>query len=101
MRRATLLALGTVAVIGVICLGSSAVYSLAESQKALVIRLGAPAGVVTKPGLHPKAPVLDTVIVYDTRLLSLEPRPEQMNLGDQKRVEVQTYTRYRVTDPLA
>ncbi len=38
--------------------------------------------------------------VYNTRLLLLEPPAEQMIMGDQKRLEVQSYTRYRIVDPL-
>jgi membrane protease subunit HflC len=45
-------------------------------------------------------PFIDNVIFYDTRLLLLEPPTEQIILGDQKRLEVQTYTRFRITDPL-
>ena len=71
-----------------------------EGEQALVVRLGAPVGVVVEPGLKVKAPFIDSVYVYDTRLLLLEPPPEQMILGDQKRLEVQPYTRFRIVDPL-
>jgi membrane protease subunit HflC len=79
---------------------SSALYTVQEATQALVVRLGAPVGVVTEPGLRLKMPVIDSVIVYDTRLLPLEPPSEQVILGDQKRLEVQTYTRFRIADPL-
>lgn len=82
-------------------LAAGSVYTLSQSEKALVIRLGSPVGVVERPGLHLRTPLVDSVVVYDTRLLALESRPEQIILGDQKRVEVQTYARYRITDPLA
>ena len=72
-----------------------------EGEQALVVRLGAPVGVVVEPGLKVKAPFIDSVYVYDTRLLLLEPPPEQIILGDQKRLEVQPYTRFRIVDPLA
>jgi len=44
--------------------------------------------------------LLDSVIYYDSRLLTLEPAVEQVILGDQKRIEVQTYTRFRIANPL-
>ncbi|MGA2191571.1 MAG: protease modulator HflC, partial [Steroidobacteraceae bacterium] len=69
-------------------------------QKALIIRLGAPVGVVSAPGLKFKLPLVDSVIYYDRRLLTMEPAVEQVILGDQKRIEVQTYTRFRIADPL-
>lgn len=78
----------------------AALYTVDETQQALVVRLGAPIGVVTAPGLKLKMPLIDTVIYYETRLLLLEPAAEQVILGDQKRIEVQTYTRFRIADPL-
>ena len=79
---------------------SGSLFSVSEIQQALVIRLGAPIGVMTQPGLQFKLPLLDSVVYYDARLLTLEPPLEQVILGDQKRVEVKTYARYRLADPL-
>lgn len=79
---------------------STTLYTVSEVQKALIVRLGAPIGVVNEPGLKFKVPLVDSVIYYDRRLLTLEPPVEQVILGDQKRIEVQTYTRFRIADPL-
>ncbi|MGO9166621.1 MAG: protease modulator HflC [Candidatus Sulfotelmatobacter sp.] len=79
---------------------SATLYTVSEVQKALIVRLGAPIGVVNEPGLKFKVPLVDSVIYYDRRLLTLEPPVEQVILGDQKRIEVQTYTRFRIADPL-
>jgi membrane protease subunit HflC len=79
---------------------TSSLYALNEGENALVVRLGAPVGVVDKPGLKVKAPLIDTVIVNDARLLLLEPPSEQVILGDQKRIVAQFYTRFRIVDPL-
>jgi membrane protease subunit HflC len=83
-----------------IYLAASSVFTVSEGQQALVVRLGAPIGVDATPGLKWKAPLIDNVYVYDTRLLLLEPPTEQVILGDQKRLEVQSYTRFRIVDPL-
>jgi len=91
------------ALVGVLALALLAVLSLFtvdQTEQALVVRLGKPVDVVREPGLHTKAPLTDTVLYYDTRLLPLEPPPEQIILGDQKRLEVQVYARYQITDPL-
>jgi len=79
---------------------SAIFYTVGETQQALIVRLGAPVGIAGAPGLKIKMPLVDTVIYYDTRLLSLSPPAEQIILGDQKRIEVDTYTRFRITDPL-
>jgi membrane protease subunit HflC len=83
-----------------VTIAASALFTVDETQQVLVLRTGAPVGVIVKPGLQVKVPFIDTAIYYDTRLQSLEPPTEQVILGDQKRIEVQTYTRYRVADPL-
>ena len=79
---------------------SASTYSISETQQALVVRVGKPIAVVSAPGLGFKLPLMDSVVTYDKRLLTLEPPAEQVILGDQKRLEVQTYTRYRIDDPL-
>lgn len=78
----------------------SGLYTLNEGENALVVRLGAPVGVVETPGLKVKAPFIDSVIVNDARLLLLEPPSEQVILGDQKRIVAQVFTRFRIVDPL-
>jgi len=92
--------IGAAAVAAIVFLLSSSLYVVGEGQQALLVRLGAPINVTTKPGLRLKAPFIDSVFLYDTRLLLLEPPPEQVILGDQKRLEAQTYSRYRIVDPL-
>jgi modulator of FtsH protease HflC len=99
MRHATPLALAA-AVLAVLTLMSTTLYTTSEIEQGLIIRLGAPVSVVTTPGMHFKLPFVDSVVPYETRLLTLEPPTEQVILGDQKRIEVQTYTRFRISDPL-
>jgi membrane protease subunit HflC len=99
MKRIPLLAAIAVAALALWLL-DEALYTVSETQQALVVRLGAPIGVVGKPGLQFKVPLIDTVIYYDTRLLPLYPPAEQIILGDQKRIEVDTYTRFRIADAL-
>ena len=98
MRRpATLLGLLSILILWLL---SVTAYVVSETDQALIIRLGAPIGVIQSPGLYFKVPTMDTVILYDNRELLLEPPLEQVILGDQKRLEVQTYARYRIADPL-
>jgi len=78
----------------------SSIYVVNEGEQALVVRLGAPVRVVDQPGLKVKAPFIDTVYATSTRSLLLEPPVEQAIMGDQKRLELQPYARYRIVDPL-
>ena len=79
---------------------ASSLFVVEQGQQALLIRLGKPMGDVGEPGLKFKAPLLDSIVYYDARPLSVEPPPEQIILGGQKRLEVETYTQFRIADPL-
>ena len=85
--------------LGLYIIGST-FYELRESELALLIRLGAPSGVIDEPGLKLKIPFIDSLVFYDGRLQTLLPPTEQVILGDQKRIEVETYAHFRISDPL-
>ena len=79
---------------------SASLYTVTEGEQVLVVRQGAPIRVVSEPGLQAKVPLLDTLTYYETRLLTLQIPPEQVILGDQKRIVVEAYARYRIANPL-
>ena len=79
---------------------NSIFFSVDETQQALVLRLGKPVATISKPGLNAKAPFIDSVLYYENRILQLTPGSEQIILGDQKRIEVATYTQFRIDDVL-
>ena len=97
--RSRWLALVAAGVLALVLVFSS-VYVVGEGEQALVVRLGAPVAVVETPGLKVKVPFIDAVYVTSTRSLLLEPQVEQAIMGDQKRLELQPYARYRIVDPL-
>jgi modulator of FtsH protease HflC len=78
----------------------SALFIVDQTQLALVLQFCQPRRVIREPGLWVKRPFLEDVILYDNRLLDFEPPPEEVIVSDQKRLVVDTYTRYRITDPL-
>lgn len=90
----------------VICAGLAAVaiYSSAfivhQNEQALVLRFGEPKRVVTDPGLNWKVPLVDTVEIYDKRILDLDSQPQEVTASDQKRLVVDSFARYRIVDPL-
>jgi modulator of FtsH protease HflC len=90
------------ALLGVITvwLASDSFFVVDETQQALLVRQGLPIGTFSDPGLKLKIPLLDSVISFEKRILRLEPVTEQIILGDQKRIQVDTYTAYRIADPL-
>jgi membrane protease subunit HflC len=93
---------GVLAVLAVAALivAYSALFTVYQTQQALVVRLGQPVHVVDEPGLHVKVPFIDTVIAIDKRILDLEAPPQEVIASDQKRLVVDAFARYRIQDPL-
>jgi membrane protease subunit HflC len=83
-----------------IILGYSSLFTVYQTQQALVIRLGQPVRVVTEPGLNFKAPLIDSVIAIDKRILDLENSVQEVIASDQKRLVVDAFARYRIQEPL-
>jgi membrane protease subunit HflC len=75
-------------------------HVVAQDRIAIVARLGKPIATITDPGLYIKAPLIDAVVSYDKHLLPLQPPLDEIILGDQKRVEVTTISRFRIADAL-
>lgn len=99
MNRTSLVVVAILGVVGSI-LALSSLYVVNQAEQAIILRLGAHRATIKEPGLHMKVPFIEDVVRYDLRLLSLEPPAEEIILGDQKRIVVDTYTRYRIEDPL-
>lgn len=85
-------------------LGVFGVYSSAfivhQNEQALVLRFGAPVAFIDKPGLKWKLPFVDTVDLFDRRILDLDTAPQEVTASDQKRLVVDAFARYRIVDPL-
>jgi membrane protease subunit HflC len=77
-----------------------ALFTVYQTQQALVVRLGQPVRVVDEPGLHVKVPFIDSVIDIDRRILDLEAPAQEVIASDQKRLVVDAFARYRIQDPL-
>jgi membrane protease subunit HflC len=80
--------------------GYSSLFSVYQTQQALVVRLGQPIHVISEPGLNFKAPFIDNVIAIDKRILDLEAPAQEVIASDQKRLVVDAFARYRIKDPL-
>lgn len=89
-------------VIGFITLAiaSGSLFVVNQVQQAIVLQFGAPVRVVQDPGLHVKLPFVQELIYYDKRLLDLDPPEDEYLLQDKKRINVNAYVRYRISDPL-
>ena len=76
------------------------IYTIHQTKQVLVLQLGKFIKKVDQPGLHFKMPFLQNVMTYERRVLEVDPPKEQVILADQKRLDVDAYLRYRISDPL-
>jgi membrane protease subunit HflC len=78
----------------------STLFTVYQTRQALVVRLGQPVRQITDPGLNVKVPLIDTVIYIDKRILDIESPAQEVICSDQKRLVVDAFARYKITDPL-
>ncbi len=91
--------IGGVAVV-VLILAFTTLFTVRQTDIALVLQFGKPIRVIDQPGLQVKIPFIQNVVIYDRRILDLEPPPEEVIASDQKRLVVDTYARFKIIDPL-
>ena len=90
-----------IAVVGFIITAFSSLFTVNQTQHALVLQFGEPKRTIQEPGLAFKMPFIQDVVYYEKRVLSLIPQDaEEVILSDQKRLQVDAYARYRIEDPL-
>jgi membrane protease subunit HflC len=81
-------------------LASASLFTVNQTEQALITQFGQPVRVITEPGLHVKVPFVQTVIPFDRRLINFGMPGEEVILGDQRRLIVDSFTMLRITDPL-
>jgi len=97
----TRLIVAAVALVAVLFAAINAFFTVAQDKQALVLQFGAPVRVVKDPGLQFKLPFVQNVLYFEKRLLDFDDTPREIVLGDQNRVVVDVFARYRIVDPLA
>jgi membrane protease subunit HflC len=78
----------------------SALFTVHQTQQALVLQFGEWKRTVRDPGLYVKLPFVQDVAYFDKLIIDVDPPSEQVTLADQKRLDVDTFVRYRIIDPL-
>ncbi|GKY88657.1 protease modulator HflC [Sinisalibacter aestuarii] len=95
MRRTQIL-------IGVIVLavivGLNSFYIVDEREKALRLWFGEVTAEITEPGLYFKVPVLHEIAKYDDRILPLDTEPLEVTPADDRRLVVDAFARWRISD---
>jgi modulator of FtsH protease HflC len=79
---------------------ANSLFVVSQTEQALILQFGKPVRVVQEPGLNGKVPFVQNVEFYDKRLLDFDAESKEVIAADQKRLIVDAFVRYRITDPL-
>jgi membrane protease subunit HflC len=79
-------------------LATSSFYIVDEREKALVLQFGQVKAQKENPGLYFKIPFIQEVVRYDDRILSLDTQPLEVTPLDDRRLVVDAFARFRITD---
>ena len=81
-------------------LGLNSLFTMNERQQGLVLQFGEPKRVIQSSGLHFKLPLIQNVVRYDIRILEYDLPIEEVIAVDKKRMLIDSFTRFKITDPL-
>ena len=99
MKQATTIQL--IVLLGIVFVLGQAAYTVTETEQVIITQFGEPVGdPVTSPGLHFKVPFIQRINVFDNRFLEWDGNPNQVPTRDRRFIWVDTYARWRITDPL-
>jgi membrane protease subunit HflC len=100
MKQIVLIVVFIVAVL-VVAVLSGAFYVVNETQQVIITQFGKPKGdPVTTPGLRIKLPFIQRANYFERRFLEWDGEPNQLPTKDKRFIFVDTYARWRITDPL-
>ena len=91
---------GIAALVVLVVLAFASLFTVDPTEQVLITQLGQPIRVIDTPGLHERIPFVQTIIPFDRRLLIFELPSQEVILGDQRRLIMDSFTMFRITDPL-
>jgi len=77
---------------------SASVFTVSETERAIKFRLGEVIESDFKPGLHFKAPFINNVKKFDSRILTMDSKPERFLTSEKKNVIVDSFVKWKVAD---
>ncbi len=99
MKRQSVIGVGLLVLLVIV--GAASAYRVGEAEQVIITQFGDPVGdPVVTPGLHFKAPFVQTANYFDKRFLEWDGQPNQVPTRDKRFIWVDTYARWRIVDPL-
>ena len=91
----------TVFIFVIVLIFGGAFYIVNESEQVVITQFGKPVGnPITTPGLKLKKPFLETANYFDKRFIAWDGEPKQVSTRDKRFININTYARWRISDPL-
>ncbi|MFH1614627.1 MAG: protease modulator HflC [Planctomycetota bacterium] len=87
-------------VIAIILVGSLSVFTVDETEQAIILRLGKYIRTIKDPGLHFKIPLIEIVHKYEDRVLEYDAAAAKVITADKKHLVLDNYARWKIVDPL-
>ena len=78
----------------------SAIFTVSQTQQVLILQFGEPIRIINTPGIKFKMPLLQNAVFFDKRIIDLSIAEQEVIASDQKRLIINAFAKYRITDPL-
>jgi membrane protease subunit HflC len=75
-------------------------FTIDQRQQVLILQFGEPIRLITTPGIKFKLPFLQDALFFDNRIIDLGIAEQEVIAADQKRLIINAFTKYKITDPL-
>ena len=92
--------IGAVVVIAALIVWSQTTYRVDETEQIIITQFGEYVKTIDEPGLNFKVPFIQTVHRFEKRVLVSDAPPAEYLTLDKKRLVIDSYTRWQITDPL-
>lgn len=79
---------------------TSTMFTVDQREQVLITEFGKPIRVIKNPGIHFKLPLVQEAIFFDKRIIDLGISDQEVIASDQKRLIINAFTKYKITDPL-
>jgi membrane protease subunit HflC len=100
MKQLSLLLVAVFVLLAIATIGG-AFFVVNEAQQVIITQFGKPVGQpITTPGLKVKTPFIQKANFFDKRFLEWDGEPNEVPTKDKRFIYVDTYARWRITDPL-
>ena len=77
-------------------IASSSLFVVKETERAIMLQFGEVVKFDIQPGLHAKVPFVNTVRIFDARVLTLDARPQRYLTLEKKALIVDSFVKWRI-----